>query len=122
MMAADTFKLCVISCHGNLAMRHRIVRLLALFLITGLVLAAVAAPPTEEEIVKAIQQLGDDDFDTREKASHTLWLAGKAAEPHLKKALTSTDAEIATRARKVLDKLRFGIAPETPKDIGDLIL
>jgi hypothetical protein len=101
-------------------MSCRLGRILGFLLVAGLAVGAWQAP-TDEEIAKAIRQLGDDDFATREKASQFLWLAGKAAEPQLKQALNNPDAEIKSRAKKLLDKLRFGVSPDTPKDIADLI-
>lgn len=102
-------------------MSRRLARVLTLLLVAGLALASNREVPTEGEIAKAIRQLGDDDFATREKASQFLWLAGKSAEPQLKQALDSPDAEIKARAKKLLDKLRFGVSPDTPKDIAELI-
>jgi tetratricopeptide (TPR) repeat protein len=101
-------------------MSCRLGRILGFLLIAGLAVGAWQVP-TDEEIAKAIRQLGDDDFATRETASQFLWLAGKAAEPQLKQALNNPDAEIKSRAKKLLDKLRFGVSPDTPKDIADLI-
>ena len=84
-------------------------------------LVGQAAAPTADEIAAAIIQLGDDSFAVRQKATEWLWQAGPAAEPHLRAALKSTDPEVRTRAASVLDKLRFGLRPDTPPEIAVLI-
>jgi Tfp pilus assembly protein PilF len=78
-------------------------------------------PPPDEEIQKAIRQLGDDDFHVREKATTFLWSAGRAAEPALRQAQESGDREVVRRAQSVLDKFKWGIYPDTPKDIIELV-
>lgn len=98
---------------------QQVVVLVPLFLLA--LSPAGAAPPTEEEIAKLIQQLGDDSFATREKATQQLWEAGKAAEPALRKAQDSSDAEVARRARELLDKFKWGIYPDTPKEVLERI-
>src|ERR1700724_3241662 len=80
-----------------------------------------ATPPLEEEIQKAIRQLGDDNFHVREKATNFLWSAGRAAEPALRQAQESGDREVVRRAQSVLDKFKWGIYPDTPKDIIELV-
>lgn len=82
---------------------------------------AVQAAPTADEIAKAIRQLGDDDFQVREKASKFLWTAGKHAEAALQKAAQSEDVEVARRARALLEKFKYGIYADTPADIVKLI-
>jgi tetratricopeptide (TPR) repeat protein len=84
-------------------------------------LAAPESPPSKEQIARWIEQLGADDFDVREKASQALWKAGDTAEPALKAALKSTDAEIARRARNLLDRIAWGITPTTPEPVVKLI-
>jgi tetratricopeptide (TPR) repeat protein len=79
------------------------------------------APPLEERIQKAIRQLGDDSFHVREKATNFLWSAGRAAEPALRQAQESADREVVRRAQSVLDKFKWGIYPDTPKDIIELV-
>src|SRR5205085_6057861 len=45
----------------------------------------------------------------------------QAAEPALQAALASDDAEVKRRARELLDKFRWGVYPETPAKVVDLI-
>jgi tetratricopeptide (TPR) repeat protein len=99
-------------------------RILAVTLLfcQGLVFAAEPKPPTPEEIAQWIKQLGDDEFAVREKASELLWKAGRAAEAALEKVVKSGDPEVVRRARDLLDKFRWGIYPDTPKEIVERIL
>src|SRR5262245_37768003 len=82
--------------------------------------AAVEAP-TPEAIAQAIRDLGGDRFADREKASRFLWAAGAAAEPALEKAAASPDPEVSRRAKAVLDRFRWGIYPDTPRELVALI-
>src|SRR5262245_53683333 len=84
-------------------------------------LLAAAAPPTEQEIAQAIEELGAPEFETRQAASALLWRAGNAAEMALQRAAESTDAEVRTRAGELVIKLRLGIRPDTPADVIGLI-
>ncbi len=79
------------------------------------------AAPTEQEIARAVRQLGDNEFGVREQASKFLWEAGKPAEPALKEALKSVDQEIVQRARAILDKFKWGIYPDMPEKVVKLI-
>jgi tetratricopeptide (TPR) repeat protein len=91
-------------------------------LLIPLVACQVSWPaPTPDEIAKAVDQLGSASFRQREKASAFLWKAGKVAEPALLKALKSEDKEVVGRARAILDKFKYGIYPDTPKPVLDLI-
>src|SRR5437764_4001538 len=97
----------------------------ALAACLGAALAAAglgaAPPPTPEEIARAVQQLGDDDYATRERASAWLWSAGAPAVPALVQAAASRDAEVAARARDLLNKIPYGLTPDSPRRFADLI-
>jgi tetratricopeptide (TPR) repeat protein len=80
-----------------------------------------AKAPTKEQIKAWIKQLGDDEFDKREEASKKLEEAGEAAEADLTEAAKSPDAEISGRAKAILEKFKYGIYPDTPKKIVDLV-
>src|SRR5262245_6152675 len=84
-------------------------------------LGSLAAPPTPEEIAKAIKQLGDDSFEVRQAASKLLRTAGKAAEPALEEAAKSTDAEISRRSKEILEEFKWGIYPDTPERIATIV-
>lgn len=96
---------------------------LALLLVAAVgLLAAPPTPPTKEEIAKAIKQLGDDDFGVRQKASQFLRTAGAAAEPALEEAAKSNDVEVSRRSREILEDFKWGVYPDTPAKVQDLIL
>lgn len=84
-------------------------------------LALAADPPAAEEIARAAQQLGHEEFAQREAATELLWKAGAAAESALQEARRSTDPEIRARATALLEKLRLGIRPDMPADVVLLI-
>jgi tetratricopeptide (TPR) repeat protein len=93
-------------------------------LLLALAVAAVAAPPappSKEQIARWVEQLGDNDFAVREAASKALWEAGRAAETALMQAARSDDAEVSQRARAILEKFKWGVYPDTPKKIVNLI-
>lgn len=77
--------------------------------------------PTKEAIARWVQQLGDNDFNVREEATKKLWEAGSVAEPALREAVKNEDAEISRRAGELLDKFKWGIYPDTPKNVVDMI-
>src|SRR5690242_5501705 len=68
--------------------------------------SAAAGPEDGAAIERLVRQLGSDSFAEREAAGKRLAELGAAAEPHLRRALTSGDAEVARRARLLLDALR----------------
>jgi WD40 repeat protein len=70
------------------------------------VLSAAAGPEDDATIERLVRQLGSDSFTERETAGKRLAELGDAAEPHLRQALTSSDAEVARRARVLLEALR----------------
>ena len=94
-----------------------------LFLSATLVVqaAAPASKPTPKQIAQWIEQLGDNSFSVREKASKNLWEAGAAAESALEKASKSDDPEVVRRSRELLGKFHWGIYPDTPAEIVALI-
>ncbi len=77
--------------------------------------------PTPKQIAQWIKELGDDRFAARENASKQLWQAGAAAEAALEIAAKNDDAEVARRARDLLDRFHWGIYPDTPANIVALI-
>ena len=110
--------------HG--ALLAVIAGLAILSIVAGGAVAAPAEPPRPApslaEIQKAIRQLGDSDYNIRQRASEWLWQAGKAAEPALEKAAeTSDDLETIMRARQILSRFHCGIYPDTPPKTVELI-
>lgn len=99
-----------------------IARLLAVAVVIALIASPLAAaPPSDEEIAKAIKDLSDRRFAVREKATKFLWAAGKKAEPALLQTLKNDDPETVRRAKQILERFTWGIYPDTPKAIVDLI-
>jgi hypothetical protein len=78
-------------------------------MLTAVLSLAILAPQQEEElsrkIQKLVQDLGSEDFETREKAATELKKIGKAAADALKKAAESDDAEIRLRAKRILEEI-----------------
>jgi len=94
---------------------YRLVLGLALLLIGS---AGQAAPPTQAEIDQAIKDLADNRFPVREKASAFLRAAGRAAEPALLKTLANQPTlEMRQRLERILEEFKWGIYPDTPKDV-----
>src|SRR5262245_144541 len=96
-------------------------RLSSLLIVLLSAAPALAEKPTAEQIQTAVKELGDKNFNVREKATNLLWAAGTDAEPAVRGALTSDDPEIVRRARALLDKFDWGIFPDTPPAIGEQI-
>lgn len=78
-------------------------------------------PPTKEQLAQWVRDLGHDDFEKRENASQRLWEAGPLAEAVLKEAINSNDAEVTRRSRELLDKVLWGIFPDTPIKVAEMI-
>src|SRR5262245_66247456 len=92
-------------------------------LLAVLVQVPGAGPPAPlpSEIARWVEELGDDSFAVREAASKRLVAAGARAEPALLKALDSKDAEVLKRAKAILAEFKWGIYPDTPERIVELI-
>lgn len=87
--------------------------------------AAPATRPIDVEdakSVRAVRDLGSDDFAVRERATKQLWAAGARAGPALKEAAAGDDPEAALRARTVLRKIRLGVRPDAPPDVLEALL
>lgn len=72
-------------------------------------------------ISDAIDDLGSDDFAVRERAVRTLWEIGEPARPALVEASESDNPEIARRAKGVLASFAYGVRPDTPQAVIDLL-
>jgi tetratricopeptide (TPR) repeat protein len=94
---------------------------LAVLAWAAVAVPAPAAPPTAEQIARWVRDLGADDFAMRQQATDALWKAGEVAERALEEAAKSGDAEVAHRAREILDKFRTGIYPDTPPAVVTLV-
>lgn len=102
-------------------LRTSFAALLALGLAAGSAPADNPAPPSKEQIARWVKQLGDEEFAVREEASRRLWEAGEAAEEAVREASKTDDAEVARRTRALLEKFDWGIYPDTPQRVADLV-
>jgi tetratricopeptide (TPR) repeat protein len=102
-------------------------RRLSLFAVTIAALpflfvtAEPASKPSQDQIAQWVRQLGDDDFATREEASKKLYEAGEIAEAALREAMVGDNPEVTRRAGEIIDKFKWGLYPEAPKEIVDLV-
>src|SRR5687768_10917011 len=98
----------------------------ALLPILTAALSAQAVPDDakqreQRDIDEAIVRLGSADPAEREAASRTLWTIGEPAEDALRETAEGDDVEAARRASEILRHIRYGIRPDTPKVILDLL-
>jgi hypothetical protein len=94
---------------------------LSCFLLSFVEAAAPPAGLLSSQIKRWIEELGDDAFAVRQAASVRLRAAGALAEPLLEKAALSKDQEVASRAKTILDDFKWGIYPDTPENVVELI-
>jgi tetratricopeptide (TPR) repeat protein len=96
---------------------------LALIVFSGPAVAVAPPPrtPSPAQVARWVKDLGDDDFEVRESATAKLRAAGRAAEAALAKAAQSDDKEVVRRAREILRDFKWGIYPDTPPAVVELI-
>jgi tetratricopeptide (TPR) repeat protein len=70
---------------------------------------------------KWVEQLADDSFGAREKATRELLGTGEKALPYLEAAARDKDPERAMRARLLIRKIDLGITPDTSPEILSLV-
>jgi len=83
--------------------------------------APTTAPAIPHDLALAVAQLGDDDPRVRDAATRKLGAMGRAALPALREAAKGDDPEVASRARRLLAEFRYGIDPDTPADLMQLV-
>jgi HEAT repeat protein len=64
-------------------------------------------PERRRKVKALVEQLGDDAFTTREAADKALHRLGRIALPQLRQARANTDAEIARRARHLIERIEL---------------
>ena len=82
---------------------------------------APAPPPARPSAVRhLIDELRSDDIEARERATGDLVALGEAAEPDLREAMKTEQAEVRARIESVLEKIE--IRPTLPKEgrLGDI--
>src|SRR5262245_49603505 len=81
-------------------------RTLALLLSACALVLLAAAPPTSDEVRRLIRQLGDNDFEIRERATAQLLQGGESELPALRRAMENdTDLEVRRRTRRIFDSI-----------------
>ncbi len=102
-------------------------RLGVLLLVTTLRLSAQDAALPTDDPGELVRRLGSESFDERRRADDLLFRLGLPAVPSLEEALGSEDLEVRTRARVLLEDLRYrflvGSALEqlSPQDVSELL-
>ncbi len=90
-------------------------------LVVGVALVARGSAqgeaPKSADPARLVADLGSPEFGVRERAAGELWRLGNAAKPALTAALKSDDAEVASRAKLILDKFAAGNYADTPPEI-----
>lgn len=78
-------------------------------------------PDNLQRVQQRIQQLGDDDFEVREKASAELGQFGPLALPLIRKAVQNPDPEVARRAQEIVKALEKTHNPEMVQKVVRLL-
>ncbi|HTU90121.1 MAG TPA: hypothetical protein VMF69_08610, partial [Gemmataceae bacterium] len=65
-------------------------------------------PDKRRQFQDLLCQLGSDDFKVRENASQQLLAFGRLALPRLRKAIKNSDAEVARRAKMLIERIETG--------------
>ena len=79
------------------------------------------ASPTKEQVAQWVRDLGHDDFEQTGERLETA-VGGRApGGGALKEALKSDDVEVKRRSQELLDKFKWGIYPDTPAKIVEMI-
>src|SRR4051795_13408500 len=78
-------------------------------------------PVDDGKIAGLIEELNDPDPAIREQATKSLWSRGKSIAPALRIAAASGPPEVARRARSILRDFMYGLYPDTPKEIFNLL-
>jgi outer membrane protein assembly factor BamB len=90
--------------------------------IAGVTVAQTTRKADESRIQKLVADLGDREFKVREGATRELTAIGADARPALAKAATSSDLEVAQRAKAILSQIAKACFDAASKDIQDKLL
>ncbi|MGH7224678.1 MAG: HEAT repeat domain-containing protein, partial [Gemmataceae bacterium] len=82
--------------------------------LVGIVRQHTPTPELRHKINKLLDQLGDDAFVTREAADKALHRLGRVALPQLREATVSTDAEVARRAKMLIEDIEHDAKRNLP--------
>jgi len=72
-------------------------------------------------ISELVQQLENENFKIRDKATKLLWKRGKSALNELKLAAQSKHPEVVSRASYLIRMINIGILPDTPPHLAELV-
>ncbi len=106
-------------------MRFRLEALLLITLFVGAPVSATAAANSSEDvdrrIAQYVEQLGDNEYDVRQRAKQALLKAGADAFDALYQAQNHEDVEIATQAQYLISAIRGDwVRPGDPEEIPAL--
>ena len=68
-----------------------------------------------------VLDLASESYRAREEASRGLWELGVIGIEAIKKGVKSADPEVAYRSKILLQRIRTGITPDTPKSVVALV-
>jgi len=73
------------------------------------------------DIERQVDNLIDQRFTVREKASERLWELGRTALPRLRELTESPDPEQAVRARELVRKIEMGLFPDSDPELLEIV-
>ena len=73
---------------------------------------------SDQELIKLLTH---EDFIKRQEATLTVWRRGKPIVNALKEAIKSRNPELLSRASTIINYIKIGISPDTPKHITELV-
>ena len=87
----------------------------------ALLLLVMPAAPVKDNgmlnLERWTQELADDQYSVREKATAELWKMGTSALPKLRELTRSRDPEQAVRARELVRKIEMGVFPDSDPEL-----
>ncbi len=78
-------------------------------------------PADDTKVSALIEELNDPDPAVRDQATKSLWSHGRSITSTLRAAAASGPPEVARRARSILRDFMYGLYPDTPKEIFNLL-
>lgn len=88
---------------------------------SGLTLSAIEERAEVVTPAALVEDLGNESYPVRVRASYSLWELGAKVEALLSEASQSEDPEVAFRAQELLRKIQLGILPDSPEEVVELV-